>query len=407
MAPTSLVTGLALIGLTVFGLLAFQLWWVLRRKQQALMRVRSAQSTEATEAAEAAEAADTAPATPPTHAGPPRTQQRTEPTLDGSAAGAAADQPDSNADFSALHDTDTDAQRDNMAAPFGMAPVPLRSLRRQVPRLDAMIDAIVTLSLEHPISGDLAVAHIPPTRRAGSKAFYIEGLDADTGTWEVLVPGRRYGELQAGVQLASRTGALNEIEFSEFIQKVQVYADAVGASIDGSNAPDMLDTVARARELDGLAGPLDAQLTVTLRTNGVAWSVAFVQQIAGRLGFVPGALPGRLVLPSTDEGAPPMLALLVDPQAALSDEPLGAVVRECTLSLDVPQTLAAKEPFPAWQLAARRLGEELDATLCDDQGQAIGLQAFAEIGQELEALYERLEALDLPAGSPAARRLFS
>jgi hypothetical protein len=263
------------------------------------------------------------------------------------------------------------------------------------------------LAVEAPISGELALAHLPTSRRAGSKPFYIEGLDAESGTWEVLSAGRRYGELQAGVQLASRSGPLNEIEYSEFMQKLQAYAEAVGASIDGSNAPDMLDVVARARELDALTAPLDAQLTVTLRTNSVAWSVSYVQQVVARLGFVPGAVPGRLVLPSGEDGAPPMLVLAVDAQAALAEDPQGSAVRDCTLSLDVPQTPASKEPFPAWHLAARKLSDDLDATLGDDQGQPISLQAFADIGQELNSLYLRLEALDLPAGSPAARRLFS
>jgi hypothetical protein len=285
--------------------------------------------------------------------------------------------------------------------------VTLRALPRRTPRLDALIDAIVPLAVEAPISGELALAHFPPSRRAGSKPFYIEGLDAESGTWELLAPGRRYGELQAGVQLASRSGPLNEIEYSEFMQKLQAYAEAVGASVDGSNAPDMLEVVARARELDGLTGPLDAQLTVTLRTNSVAWSVSYVQQVAARLGFVPGAVPGRLVLPSGEEGAPPMLVLAVDAQAALAEDAQASAIRDCTLSLDVPQTPASKEPFPAWHLAARKLSDDLDATLGDDQGQVISLQAFAEIGQELDSLYLRLEALDVPAGSAAARRLFS
>jgi hypothetical protein len=169
----------------------------------------------------------------------------------------------------------------------------------------------------------------------------------------------------------------------------------------------MLEVVARARELDSLTGPLDAQLTVTLRTNSVAWSVSYVQQVAARLGFVPGVVPGRLVLPSGEDAAPPMLVLAVDAQAALAEDPQGSAIRDCTLSLDVPQTPASKEPFPAWHVAARKLSDELDATLGDDQGQVISLQAFAEIGQELNGLYARLEALDLPAGSAAARRLFS
>ena len=286
-------------------------------------------------------------------------------------------------------------------------PGPLRTPQKRVPRLDALIDAIVPMALESPVSGDMALQHLPPSRRAGSKPFYIEGLDAETGTWEPLQPGRRYGELQAGVQLANRSGALGEIEYSEFIQKVQAFADAMGASMD---APDMLDVVARGRELDGLASPLDAQLTVTLRTNAVAWSVAFVQQVAHRAGLVPGAVPGRMVLAADEEGAPPVLVLAVDAQAALAalgESPQNAAVRECTLVLDVPQTPASAEPFPAWHLLGKQLSDDLDATVVDDQGQPLTLHDFDGIGKEVNELYARLEALDLAAGSAAARRLFS
>ncbi|MDE2146152.1 MAG: cell division protein FtsZ [Burkholderiales bacterium] len=292
------------------------------------------------------------------------------------------------------------------AAESGALPEPglPRTAMRRLPRLDALIDALVPLALEAPISGDLALAHLPPTRRAGSKPFYIEGLDAETGQWEPLAPGRRYGELQAGVQLASRSGPLNEIEYSEFVHKVQAFADAVGASAD---PPDMLDVVARARELDGLTSGLDMQLAITLRSRGVAWSLGYLQQVAARLGFVPGAVPGRLVLPGPDEGAPPMLVLGVDPQAALAEEPQAAAVRDCALELDVPQTPAAAEPFPAWHRAATELAAELDADVIDGAGVAVTLHAYAGIGQELQGIYAQLETLGLPAGSPAARRLFS
>ncbi len=286
-------------------------------------------------------------------------------------------------------------------------PAPLRTPTRRTPRLDALIDAIVPMVLEAPVSGDMALQHLPPSRRAGSKPFYIEGLDTETGTWEPLQAGRRYGELQAGVQLASRTGPLGEIEYSEFIQKLQAFADAMGARMD---PPDMLEVVARARELDGLTSPLDAQLTVTLRTNSVAWSVAFVQQVAQRAGLVPGVVPGRMVLPADEEGAPPVLVLAVDAQAALAalgESPQAAAVRECSLVLDVPQTAASAEPFPAWHLLGKQLSDDLDATVVDDQGQPLTLHDFAGIGREVNELYARLEALDLAAGSAAARRLFS
>jgi hypothetical protein len=129
--------------------------------------------------------------------------------------------------------------------------------------------------------------------------------------------------------------------------------------------------------------------------------------VAGRHGFVPGNVPGRLALPSAEEGAPPVLQLSFDPQAALADDPAQAAVREVTLSLDVPQTPEAAAPFDAWQQKAGVLAADLDAALVDDRGQPITPQAFAAIGGELAQLYRTLEARDLAAGSPGARRLFS
>jgi hypothetical protein len=283
-------------------------------------------------------------------------------------------------------------------------PAPVRASPWRLVRLDPLIDAIVPLVPEAPVSGEAAIAHLPPTRRVGSKPFYVEGLDDETGTWEPLAAGCRYRELQAGVQLASRSGALNEIEYSEFVHKAEALAEAIGARAE---PPDMLEVAARARELDGLAGPLDATLTITLRANAVAWSVGYVQQAAARLGFVPGAVPGRFVLPAAEEGAPPLLVLAVPAQAALAEDPSTAAVRECTLSLDVPQVPAAAEPFPAFHRTATTLADELDATPVDDQGQPVTLHAYDVIGKELERLYVELEKLDLAAGSPAARRLFS
>jgi hypothetical protein len=279
-----------------------------------------------------------------------------------------------------------------------------RANRRTIPRLDALIDSIATLAVEAPIAGTQALAHVPPTRRAGGKPFGIEGLNSETGEWEFPASSQRYGEFQAGVQLANRTGALNEIEYSEFVQKVQAFADAIGAMPD---FPDMLEAVAAARELDHFASAHDAQLAVQLRSRAAAWSVGYIQQHASRHGFVPGVVPGRLVMPGAEEGAPPKLTLTFDSQAALADDPNVAAVREVTLSFDVPQTDPSAQPFDAWQASAQALAESMDAVIVDDHGRELGTESFAAIGSELGQLYAALEARDLAAGSPAARRLFS
>ncbi len=276
-------------------------------------------------------------------------------------------------------------------------------LRRSV-RLDALIDAIATLTVDAPVAGEGALPHLPGSNRAGTKPLYIEGLNAESGEWENIVANARYGEFQAGVQLANRHGALNEIEFSEFVQKVESFAQGIGAA---SDLPDMLETVARARELDAFASQHDAQLVALLRANSVAWSVGYLQQVAQRHGFLPGAVPGRLVLPAGEEGAPPVLVLSFDAQAALADDPGQAAVRELALGLDVAQTEELAEPFAAWHNAARTLADDLDAAIVDDQGQPITLHAFSAIHAELTRLYEALSAHDLAAGSAGARRLFS
>ena len=298
-------------------------------------------------------------------------------------------------------DADTDA---GMSAELSPAVPERRANRRVVPRLDALIDSIATLTVEAPISGAQALVHLPTTRRAGGKPFLIEGLNTETGEWEPPASGQRYGEFQAGVQLANRTGALNEIEYSEFVQKVQAFAEAIGAMAD---FPDMLEAVASARELDNFAGAHDAQLAVHLRAREAAWSVGYIQQHAGRHGFVPGVVPGRLVVPAMQEGAPPVLTLIFDSQAALADDPNLAAVRDVTLSFDVPQTDPKVEPFAAWQASAQALATGMDASIVDDHGRQLSTEGFAAIGNELGQLYAALESRDLAAGSPAARRLFS
>lgn len=286
-------------------------------------------------------------------------------------------------------------------SPLGPVPVPERK-----PALDALIDVIAPIGLDegHVVSGDAALAAMPPTRRVGSKPFAVEGLGESSGEWEVPRPGHRYTAFQAGVQLANRSGALNEIEYSEFVIKAQAFADAVSGTPE---FPDMRDEVARARELDQFAGAHDAQLSLTLRARHAAWSPGYVQQHAARLGFVPGVIPGRMVLASSVAGAPPVLVLSFDTQAALAEDPTQAALHELTLSVDVPQVPRADQPYLRMREAAAALGQSMEGVLTDDRGQPIRAEALDAIGADLEGLYDTLDARDLSAGSLQARRLFS
>ncbi|PUE41905.1 cell division protein FtsZ [Limnohabitans sp. Bal53] len=271
-------------------------------------------------------------------------------------------------------------------------------------QLDALIDVLAAIEVDQPVSGDAALAALPTTRRVGTKLFSVEGFEQATSQWEALVPGHRYSAFHAGVQLANRVGALNNIEFSEFVVKTQAFADAVGGGVSFS---DMLEEVARARELDQFASVHDAQLSFTLCARSAAWSPGYIHQHAARLGFVPGAIPGRMVLPAAVQGLPPVLSLTFDTHAAMAEDPELSAIRSFALSLDVPQTARQEQPYVRLREAAVALAAQMDGVVTDGEGQVLGEATLDQIGLDLQQLYDALDARELSAGSPQARRLFS
>lgn len=289
------------------------------------------------------------------------------------------------------------------AAAFDVASFPLPMVERK-PSMDALIDVIAAITLEGPVSGDAALAAMPTTRRAGSKPFSIEGFNEVSRRWELPLAGQRYIAFQAGVQLANRSGALNEIEYSEYVMKTQAFCDAINGTPD---FPEMREEVARARELDQFAGDHDAQLGFVVRARNAAWSPGYVQQNAARLGFVAGSIPGRMVVPASVAGMPPVLGLSFDTQAAMADDPAQSAIRDVVISLDVAQVDRGEHAFVRMREAALSLAGSMDGVVTDDNGLALPAEAMDVIGAELEHLYDTLEQRDLSAGSALARRLFS
>ena len=112
-------------------------------------------------------------------------------------------------------------------------------------------------------------------------------------------------------------------------------------------------------------------------------------------------------VPAATAGLPPLLSLTFDTQAAMADDPALSAVRECTLSLDVPQVARGEQPFERLQQAAQMLAEQMDGLITDGSGQVLSTELMQQIGQDLQQLYDALDSRELSAGSPQARRLFS
>ena len=144
-----------------------------------------------------------------------------------------------------------------------------------------------------------------------------------------------------------------------------------------------------------------------LRARQAAWSAGYLQQNAARLGFVQGAIPGRMLLPAPTPGLPPLLGLSFDTQAALAEDLEQSAVRELMLSLDVAQVHRTEQPFARLREIAAVLCNVMDGVLCDQNGQPLPAMAMDPIATDLELLYDQLDGRELSAGSVLARRLFS
>lgn len=272
------------------------------------------------------------------------------------------------------------------------------------PHLNPLLDCIVPISCRQTVHGAVAVAAFPSSLRCGSKPFAIEGENLRSKRWEQPISGQEYSAFRTGLQMANRSGAMNEIEFSEFIFKTQNFVDRVEGDAD---FPDMLEEIAKARELDQFSSDHDVQLGFIIRAREGTWSPSYIQQNALAYGFIPGSIAGRFVLPAKEEGQAARLALTIDPQAVLASEDKDVALQDFRITLDVPQVEREANAFSMLCEAAKVLGRNMEGEIVDEQGQRIRQETLNAIGKDLTVLYNALEARQFGAGSPLARRLFT
>ncbi|CAB3779334.1 Cell division protein ZipA [Paraburkholderia ultramafica] len=267
--------------------------------------------------------------------------------------------------------------------------------------VDRRIDCIVPIRLNGPVAGDKVIPLAQRLRRAGSKPVHIEGK-LEGGAWELLQNGARYEELRAAAQLANRSGALNELEFSEFVTGVQHFADALDAAPE---FPDMLETVAMARELDGFAAQCDAQLSINVLSDGAPWSANYVQAVASQDGLLLSRDGTRFV--KLDARQRPVFMLQFGDTNFLRDDLTYKGGQMITLVLDVPVADEDILPFRLMCDYAKSLAERIGGRVVDDGRRPLPETALLAIEKQLMTLYAKLEQAGIPAGSPATRRLFS
>ena len=260
--------------------------------------------------------------------------------------------------------------------------------------VDPLIDCMIALALEGAARGDKILPSLLKLRRVGNKPIHYIGL-AVNGDWEPIVHGGVYTKLQAGVQMATRTTSLNELEYSELVTRLRAVADEIGAEPE---VPDMIEVMSEARTLHKFVAGHDAQLGVNLKSNGPPWAMSTLIGALEKAGFDVGP-SGRFAMPDGAGGVLFTLSTNVTLGADTTDR--------LTLLLDVPCVAPERDGFGAMVKSARDLAMRLDATMVDDFEQPLVDATLDEIADQVKEFYTEMEAADIPAGSTRALRLFS
>ena len=290
---------------------------------------------------------------------------------------------------------DAGAEQTPAAAPAAPVQQEVSAASEQATSLvDPLIDCLLPLSLEAPVRGDKILPVLQTLRLVGNKPVHFIGLHVN-GDWEPITHGGVYTKMQGGVQLASRSTALNELEYSELVTRLRGVADDIGAEPE---VPDMMEVMAEARNLHRFVAGHDAQLGVNLHTNGAPWAISTLLFALEKQGF--DVRPdGRFVMPDGDGSY--LFSLSTNVTLA------GETTPRLTLLLDVPCVAPARDGFGAMVACAKALVGRLDATIVDDYNQALSDAALAEIAGQVQEFYQEMDAADIPAGSTRALRLFS
>jgi len=273
-----------------------------------------------------------------------------------------------------------------------MAGAPARTHR--APVLDGLLDCVIPLLLDAPLRGEKILSAFQHLHLVGSKPVRVVG-ENEAGTWEEVGMGGVYAALQVGVQLATRSGPLTELEFSELVSRLNHLADELAAQPD---LPDMAEVIGLARALFQRVQEFDAQLSINVRANSAPWSLATLRPALQRQGME--ARPdGRLVMPDGEGGV--LFTVIVN------STPAEETCELITLLLPVARVAPEHDGFKAMSALAKSLASRLSGTVVDDNGQPLSDAALAVIAAQVREFCQAMEQARLPAGSARALRLFA
>lgn len=289
------------------------------------------------------------------------------------------------------------------AAPAPAAPAAIRE-EGQPQGIDETICYVAEIHAGDPIAADALAPALQQGLGLGKPVYWF-GLNHRSGLLEEVDPGTHaeHEKIRVALQLADRNGHATEAHLGRFCDMVQSVAGSLMAIAD---CPEKQPALQRAKELDDFCAEVDVLigLNVVSRDGGpfpgtkiraLAEAGGMKLQPDGSFHYVNDAGVTLFTLANYE-------AIPFTPENAKTLSTHGV-----TLLLDVPKVAGGVRVFNQMVSLAKQMAHALGGILVDDNRKPLSDAGIDRIKQQLGAIYGKMDAHQIVAGSVRALRLFS
>lgn len=240
---------------------------------------------------------------------------------------------------------------------------------------------------------------------AVGKPVHLSGWHAEREAWVALQAGSftTTSRVCLGLQLVNRTGAAKRVQIASFRDMARQFAERIGAQCE---CPDIDSAAQRSGELDRFCADVDVSVGFHLvAREGEAIAGRKLRGLAVDSGFRLEP-EGWFSLRSDDQ-----LVLITlgsqDGTPFERDRLDDLMLPGVTLLLDVPRVPDGVEVFDRTIELGRRMADNLDALVVDDNRVALAAAGVEKIRAHLRNVCTAMRSRGIEPGSAIALRLFS
>ena len=308
------------------------------------------------------------------------------------------------------HRVRNDDVEEGLLSPIVSEPILPRSAGdNSAPTINTEIDTIALVLADAPMSPDQFWPTIRQSRQISTNILW-EGLVA--GLWQPISENSDddtgFRELRAGLQLASRAGAVEENTLQAFNEMMAAFAQGIGAPGVGAvvQREDVTIAMRRAQSVDALCADTDIEIAVNIiGKSGVTFATTKVRGLAESNGLVALA-SGEYVM--RDELGHVLFTLRnMNAEEPPGIKSAGAYLTGLCFALDVPRTPLPQKVFERMMALALRFADTLQGEVVDDNRKLLTANGRKVIVDTIGQIAGEMQSRSVIPGGSVALRLYS